>query len=311
MRDRPIGLMISGSGRSGTTILSILLSQGENVVNIGQLRDVWVGWARDVPCTCGKSLTTCEFWGGIRAEAFPGQTAEEADRIDAGRRAFMTEAAGLRDWNAPDTLAHLAQAHPGFLAALASLLKTLVSRTGARVLVDSSKSPEFALACHLTGVADLYVLNLIRDPRAVACSWAKRKPRSINQRLDAWGQRQRRLTGWQAADGLHHRSLRYEDFTDTPQQTLSKVLDWVGEDLPSGVFETDRKARVSWARQHLFPPSNEKVLAELRTEVEVRAPSDWRAARHWPLHLKALMRSFPQGPAYVLGLDSPDRRLKS
>ena len=75
----------------------------------------------------------------------------------------MTEAAGLRDWNAPDTLAHLAQAHPGFLAALASLLKTLVSRTGARVLVDSSKSPEFALACHLTGVADLYVLNLIRE----------------------------------------------------------------------------------------------------------------------------------------------------
>lgn len=43
MRDRAIGLMISGSGRSRTTNLSILLSQGENVLNIGQLRDVWAG----------------------------------------------------------------------------------------------------------------------------------------------------------------------------------------------------------------------------------------------------------------------------
>jgi hypothetical protein len=310
MRDRAIGLMISGSGRSGTTILSILLSQGENVLNIGQLRDVWAGWARDVPCTCGQSLTDCAFWSAVRAEAYPGQTAEQADRLDGERRAFMTEAASLPDWNAPDALDRLAQAHSGFLDALAALLNALVARTGARVLVDSSKSPEFALACHLTGVADLHVLNLIRDPRAVACSWAKRKPRSINQRLDAWGQRQRRLAGWQEADGLHHRSLRYEDFTEAPQQALANVLNWVGEDLPPNVFESAHKARVSWARQHLFPPSNERVLAEMRTEVEVRAPADWRAARHWPLHLKALLRSFPQGPAYVLGLDSPDRRLK-
>ncbi|WP_285891587.1 hypothetical protein [Mameliella alba] len=31
----------------------------------------------------------------MRAEAYPGQAAEQADRLDAERRAFMTEAASL------------------------------------------------------------------------------------------------------------------------------------------------------------------------------------------------------------------------
>ncbi len=279
-------------------------------MNIGQLRDVWSGWARDVPCTCGKSLTNCAFWGAVREEAYPEQTAEQAGRIESERRAFMAEAAGLRNWNTPDALESLGRAHYSFLEALDAALRALVLVSGAQVLVDSSKSPEFALACHLIGTMDIHVLNLIRDPRAVACSWAKRKPRSINQRLDAWGRRQRRLAGWQETDGLRHRSLRYEDLTAAPQETLAQVLDWVGEDLPPSVFENAPKARVSWARQHLFPPSNEKVIGELRTEVEIRAPSDWRAMRHWPLHVKALVRSFPQGPAYILGLDSSERMLK-
>jgi hypothetical protein len=309
-RDSRACLMISGSGRSGTTILSVLLSQGEAVTNIGQLRDVWAGWVDNVPCTCGKNLRDCAFWGGVRAEAYPEQTTEQAARIDSTRRAFMAEAASLPDWNAPDAHATLRQAHNEFLEALAAVLGALFNVSGARVLVDSSKSPEFALACHLTNAIDLHVLNLIRDPRAVACSWAKRKPRNINQRLDAWGHRQRRLAGWQDADGLRQRFLRYEDFTAKPREALKRVLDWVGEDLYDPVFVNETEARVSWTRQHLFPPSNENVLAEMRKDVEIRSPLDWRAAHHWPLHLKALIRSFPEGPAYVFGCGTTDRMLK-
>ena len=310
MRERPITLMISGSGRSGTTILSVLLSQGERVMNIGQLRDVWAGWSQDVPCTCGKNLTECAFWEAVREQAFPGQTAEQAVEMDKARETFMEDAAQLRDWNNADVLDEFAQSHRGFLNALDAVLLAALSVSGARVLVDSSKSPEFALACHLARSTDLRILNLARDPRAVACSWAKRKSRGINRRLYAWGQRQRRLAGWKDAPGLQHRSLHYEDFVAVPQESLARILNWVGEDLPPALFENGPKANVSWARQHLFPPSNETVLAERRTEVEIHAPSGWRAARHWPLHLNALIRSFPQGPAYVLGLGRAERRLE-
>lgn len=307
-RDRPACLTISGSGRSGTTILSVLLTQAPGVFNIGQLRDVLAGWAEDGPCTCGESLTGCAVWGEVRRRVLPDHAAADMAQADAALRRFMAEAAALADWNAPEGLAHLAQAHRGALDTLAALLRALYAVSGARVLVDSSKSPEFALACHLTGAVDLHVLNLARDPRAVAVSWARKKPGKITQRLDAWGQRQRRLARWREAEGLHHKSLRYEDFTESPQQALRDVLRWVGEELPPGLFDDARTAQVSWARQHLFPPSNETVLAEKRTKVTVRAPTDWRAPRYWPLHLRALIRSFPQGPAYVLRIGRSDRR---
>ncbi|SNT07128.1 sulfotransferase [Antarctobacter heliothermus] len=308
--ERSTILTISGSGRSGTTILSVLLTQDEGAFNIGQLRDALSGWATDVSCTCGATVNNCVFWGEVRRRAFPEHTAEMLAAEDADLRRFMSEAAQLADWNATSGLQDLAQAHRGFLDRLGRLLQVLVAVSGARLLVDSSKSPEFALACHLTDTVDLYVLNLVRDPRAVACSWAKKKPGRITQRLDAWGKRQRRLERWHDAACLHHRSLRYEDFTDAPQVALREALRWVGEDLPPDLFKDSRSARVTWARQHLFPPSNEAVLAEKRTEVEVRAPTDWRAPQHWPLHLRALVRSFPQGPAYVLGFGRSERRLK-
>lgn len=306
---RPACLAISGSGRSGTTILSVLLSQDAGVLNIGQLRDILAGWQTDVPCTCGQTVNCCPVWGALRHRIFADAPSEHLTQTDHAMRQFMAEAAALSDWNDRSELDRLARTHDGFLNTLAHMLRALIDLSNARLLVDSSKSPEFALACHLSGAVDLYVLNLVRDPRAVACSWAKKKPGRITKQLDAWGKRQRRLARWQDAAQLHHKSLSYEAFTMAPQAALRAVLAWVHEDLPPNLFTDARTAQVSWANQHLFPPSNETVLAEMRRTVTVRAPRDWRAARHWPLHLRALTRSFPQGPAHVLGLGHSDRRL--
>ncbi|HDR27205.1 MAG TPA: hypothetical protein ENN83_00750 [Rhodovulum sp.] len=61
-------------------------------------------------------------------------------------------------------------------SALQLLLQGITERTGATSFVDSSKSPEIALAFGLMRDVDLYVINLLRDPRAVACSWFRKKP---------------------------------------------------------------------------------------------------------------------------------------
>lgn len=310
MQKKRACLCISGSGRSGTTILSVLLSQDAGAVNVGQLRDIWAGWAIDAPCTCGQTVNTCTFWGKLRAQVFPGQTADQAQQIETAMRRFLADAATLRDWDAAQELNALAKTHAAFLGPLRLLIDAIYEISNARLLVDSSKAPEFALALHLAGGMDLFVLNLVRDPRAVACSWAKKKPGKVNQRIDAWGQRQTRLTHWQDAAQLHHRTLRYEDFVAAPERSLDQILTWVGEPLPEDLFTEASVAQVSWARQHLFPPSNETVLDEKAQRVEVRAPTQWRARQYWPLHMKTLLRSFPQGPAYVLGLGQSRRRFE-
>ncbi len=269
-------------------------------MNIGQLRDIWLAWAGDASCTCGQGVCGCAFWGAVRQQAFADSTADDLRQIDKEMRQFMADANVLRDWNDALALRALADTHAAFLARLKSVVATVLRLSGASVLVDSSKSPEFALAVHLTGLVDLFVLNLVRDPRAVACSWVRKKPGKINQRIDAWTNRQKRLTGWHDIGSLHHRVLRYEDFVAAPAEHSAAVLQWVNETLPDGVFVTDAQAQVTWEDQHLFPPSNETVLAEKREQVTIAAPTEWRRMKYWPLHLRVLLRSFPQGLAYVL-----------
>ena len=301
MRNKPSALMISGSGRSGTTVLSLLLSQGPGTLNVGQLRDVWAGWSADVTCSCGQGLCSCALWGRLRDSLYPDPEAGSIARSRKAMRAFMNDAAGRKDWSDEATLAALAKRHAGFIAEFRRLLEALFEQTGARVIVDSSKSPEIALAYHLAGVADVFVLNVVRDPRAVACSWDRKGTADVPRKMTAWLERQERLSGWAEAPGLQHRRMRYEDFVAKPQPMLRDVLGWIGEDLPADLFESPDTARISWEGQHLFPPANETVLAEMREVQQIKAPNDWRAWRHWRLHATALRRTFPKGPAYVLG----------
>lgn len=295
-------LLISGSGRSGTTILSVLLSQGEGLLNIGQLRDIWEGWQTVQPCTCGQTVCDCVLWGQVRQDILAEYGADLLERAQAALALFMSDAAQLTDWNDRAGLARLARDHGDMLALLTTTLQTLARRGLARTLIDSSKSPEFALAVHLTGQFDCHVLNMVRDPRAVAVSWKRKKAGRIGRKLDAWKARQDRLTGWADAPGLTHLSLSYEAFVADPVPALERILAGLGETLPTNLFIASHQAQVSWNRQHLFPPSNERVLAERADRVVIRAPQDWRAMRFWGLHLRALLRSFPAGPAYVLGL---------
>ncbi len=299
MRERPAALMISGSGRSGTTILSVLLAQGDAVLNIGQARDIWAGWAEDLICTCGAPLQGCALWGAVRRAAFGDWQAQDFRAAETRMRAFVSDADAVDDWADTAALQQLATTHAAFLEDLRRYLRATLDVSGARLLVDSSKTPEIALAVWLAGETDVFVLNMMRDPRAVACSWAKRKSSGIARKMRAWVSRQRRLTRWGDADGLRHRALRYEAFVQDPQAVLRDILGWVGEELPETLFTGPHAARVSWAHQHLFPPSNETVLAEKRQDVTIRAPQDWRALRNWKLHLTALSQTFPEGWRYM------------
>jgi hypothetical protein len=55
-----------GTGRSGTTILEILLSNNPGVVGVGEITHVFRdGVIRDDICSCGSKANNCSFWGRI------------------------------------------------------------------------------------------------------------------------------------------------------------------------------------------------------------------------------------------------------
>lgn len=298
---------ISGSGRTGSTLLSLLLSQNKSIFNLGQLRDLWAAWGLDAPCSCGQPLRGCPVYSVVIREVFgaPPDTALQSMRGEM--KSFFRDAARLRDWSDSAAVAGLAGRHAAFLARLGTFLDALQRTTGASDFIDASKSPEMALALALTTGTDLRVLNLVRDPRAIAVSWARRRRRVFAgwEFSRTWAQRQRVLSRWSRTLGTRFIEVRYEDFAADARATVERVQRWGELAQAPQVFQSSDRATISWVDQHLYPPANERILAERAGEVTIAPADDWRDRRHWLQHALALLATHPHGARYARGGGSP------
>ncbi len=64
--ESPNILYIMGAGRSGTTIMEILLANNPGITGVGELTHVFRDhYKKNIKCSCGKSAASCSFWEGI------------------------------------------------------------------------------------------------------------------------------------------------------------------------------------------------------------------------------------------------------
>lgn len=296
-------ITISGSGRTGSTLLSLLLSQAEGVFNLGQMRDLWQAYIANASCSCERQLQQCAVYQPVLTRSLEGDTPEALTTLHARMQAFFAAAGRLHSWTDSTALHQLRQEHADFIAQLETVLEAIAEQTGALHLVDASKSPEMALALHLCSNTRTRVLNLARDPRAVACSWHRKKARlkSTLQFCRLWASRQQRLQHWAKNLGDDFMLLRYEDFAARPSESIERVLSWSELPRPSQLFSQPDTANISWQRQHLFPPANENVLARRQTQIPIRTSDSWRKPSLWPLHWLALWAAWPLGWRYIRG----------
>ena len=293
---------ISGSGRTGSTLLSLLLSQHKDVFNLGQLRDLWGAWANDAPCTCDHPLGACPIYSKVAPSTVGAQGDPGVAQMKADMQAFFADADRLPDWSDPAAISKLAAAHASVLARLTGVLDALQAATGAATFIDSSKSPEMALALSLTEGSDVRVLNLARDPRAVAVSWAQKRGFSAGLKYSrVWARRQQVLERWARALGERFLAVRYEDLAAAPEATIGMIQAWAELPATKRLFTAPGRAKIDWSGQHLYPPANERVLAERRTEVVIAPSEGWRGRGHALMRSLAMIWSHPQGGAYVRG----------
>jgi hypothetical protein len=228
-------ICIIGWCRNGSTILGNVLNEVPGFFHAGELHFLWknaAGKGANNWCGCGEPLTGCPLWSQILPLGRPaGMPAEaHADAVIARQRAWVRTRhtwrvlrQGLRPPGIGEHAALMTRTYHG-----------IAERTGASVLVDSTKIPgEAALLPHLPGVTPYYI-HLVRDPRAAAGSWRERKqycdPMPAAQSTAYWD-------GFNLASHAVTRRnpdrsvlLRYEDFIADPATTIGRLLRWCGTD---------------------------------------------------------------------------------
>jgi hypothetical protein len=237
----PRVLFIAGLGRSGTTLVERLLGQIEGVQTLGETVHLWVrGIQRDETCGCGLRFHDCPFWSQIGDTAFGGWGQVDVAEVLAMRHHVDR----LR--RLPGVVAHPGPEVRRYAGLFRSIYEAAQQISRARLIVDSSKHPSMAYCLRTQSKhLDLRVVHVVRDPRAVAYSWAKKVERpeaGVEDMFMSQYAPARAAALWDAENvavaGLARLAvpvmrLHYEDLVADPSAQLRRLLDFAG--MPADV----------------------------------------------------------------------------
>ena len=281
-------LYIGGHGRSGSTILAQTLGQIPGFVNVGEVWQVWYrGLQENERCGCGRHFYSCEFWRAVGDEAFGAWDNVDVDKMVAFRpylksRRYAPQYAlaaktGIRS-RKMNTL--VVECDP----VLERLYRAIQKVSGAAVIVDSSKRSTYAVLLSLLPFADLRVVHLVRDSRAVAYSWGriKESPAVVGGRLMPRTSPAQAARWWSFRNysydflsGFARLSrLRYEDFVNDPTLYLADSLVRVGfDDETRGLHDVIRGREVVLSVDHTVSGNP----GRFRTgSIELRPDEEWK-----------------------------------
>src|SRR5690606_11446639 len=166
--EMPQILYIMGTGRSGTTILEVLLANEKDIVGSGELKHIFRdAFLRNLPCACGKRSHACEWWSAVRKETgwSDADCRRYRDAIEAieRHRNFLRILSGCvlrHEWDV-------------YEQGTTTLFRALGRLSRARVVVDSSKYPGRALMLARLFPRHVRVLCITRSAYGLIAAFQK------------------------------------------------------------------------------------------------------------------------------------------
>jgi hypothetical protein len=170
---------------------------------------------------------------------------------------------------------------------MSKLYRAIQKVFGCRVIVDSSKHPMYAHLLQSVEGIEPYVLHLTRDPRASAYSFLRKRVSNGNllwvKDLAPFSA-SLRWTYKHTALELLNRSfrnprllLRHEDFVANPQESLRRVLQFVGE--PQSALPLREGCALNLDPQHTVSGNPSRFI---RGQVELRENYAWKTGLKRP-----------------------------
>jgi hypothetical protein len=291
-------LCITGWCRNGSTIIGNVLNEVPGFFHVGEIHFLWknsAGHGVNNLCGCGETLPECPVWSQILPVGrLPGVLpAEHARNVIRRQRAVVRTRHTWRVMRNGIDSADLRE-HAELMAAV---YRAVAERTGARVLVDTTKIPgEASLLPRLPGIRTVFV-HLVRDPLAVSNSW--RTPKDYVYTMSA-----SKNTAYWRAFNIASRAilrrypeqsmlLRYEDFIADPAGTVATLLRMCGADQAGNPVHGQT---VSLHTNHTVTGNPDRF----RTGETVIRPRDdsWRTGLPRRARLATMLLSWPMSWRY-------------
>lgn len=238
-KEAPDLLYIMGTGRSGTTILEILLASGNKVSGAGELVHIFRdGYSGEDICSCGQTAAQCPLWSAVWAAGGwrEDQVAELADlsRRFSWHSRFPLLATGLVRQKYKDQ----------FSDVNTKLFRAIAKQTATETVVDSSKYAGRALALARYYPGNVKIICLTRSPQGLAAAFSRQgtgaqKPKSPLATLLYYCYAL--LCFWIVRLILRDNVLmiRYEDFHADPVAGLKEIADWSGIDVDEAIVRLE------------------------------------------------------------------------
>lgn len=244
-------VFITSYGRSGSTILDLTLNGIEGLETVGELRNIWLRLTKERTwlCGCGNALCECERWRKITRNMLDLGSYDQALEyfnlfmtVDRFRAIPMIVSNRKPKW--------FREKQEKYSNVLLEIYRNMLAESGSDIIIDSSKQPSYGFLLTQMKEIDLYVVHLVRDSRAVAYSWLRKKRNyyadAEKHYMDIYPLRKSAIE-WNTY-GLAQESLRlqcpnylrlkYEDFAYDPQAMLAEILEFIGESGRTIKFES-------------------------------------------------------------------------
>jgi hypothetical protein len=308
-------LFLAGKGRSGGTLLANLLGQLPGFFNTGELSRLWDdALVHNHLCGCGVPVPECTTWQAILAEADSSLGNDaiaplETARIDLAQADVVRWARLVRLFRSrPETRARWDQLER-YTNASSAVYRSIVKVSGARVVVDSSRTGFEPAALGLVPAVDVRVVHVVRDPRAVVYSW---------QRSRAWTDRDAgeylarhgaafSTASWVArnlaVDVLRHRhpimTVHYDAMARDPAAVLRELAAFIGE--PAGDMDFLTSDSATLVPTHSVGGNPMRMTSG---KIAIKPDDEWRAGLTRRDRITSTVLALPLLHRYGLSLRS-------
>lgn len=288
MTETPLRIgYVTGYGRSGSTVLDIVLGEHSQLFGAGELTNFSRRvWPNNEYCSCGATVRDCPFWSVV-AQQFLSRFGQNAFAdyaklqvrfenlsVVARSRVGLVPQAGRKEYGAYTR----------------GLFEIVAKLSGKPIIIDSSKIPGRAAALLNIDDIDLRIIHLVRDGRAVA--WSMLKPYEVDAKVGL----ERRLPGrsvprtalrWsmvnlgaesvaQRVDPDKSARLSYEAFVSKPADELARLGKVLGVDM--GDLVSRLESGPPFSATHVVAGSRWRMGGP----ITLRLDQEWR--RTMPAH---------------------------